>query len=746
MYIAQVFSIILISFGAAACYLGISATRKQFREFLGNLLLGLLCFASAIWSYGFGMVFLTTSTKVAYWGRTIGMIGVFGFLIIVQILVGVLVKIPYVEYCVFVAFAFLGVFIYYPTVMPSSTIYYMGDWGMTYTFQPGLANNIYTAYSLIFAVNMCISVYQMLKYAQGRRNKVTGHKIVVTMIVIFGGMVLDTILPMFGFGAVPGSSITQFIGLLVMYYAIVDFNKTRITPMNMSSYVYTSVSEPVMVLTVDGNLKLANNAAEKLLKGTIDINGDSEVPVWDILEVSSDHLDYDGDHRTDDSFTVKGHIPIQIQTSKIRDKYGDQIGYILTIKNMTRITEMMDSLKEAKKLADANNIAKSAFLANMSHEIRTPLNAIVGFSELLLKSDMKDKDREQVEDIRNSSHNLLAIINDVLDISKIESGKMELNETEYNIAEVIKDAYLITDTISAKKGLEFSADIDESIPSQMFGDPVRIRGILVNILNNAVKYTRQGSVKLSGNVDHIHDGMVYLKFSISDTGIGIKEEDIGKLFESFTQVDKKINTGIEGTGLGLAIVKGFIDLMGGSINIESKYGEGTTFTLIIPQKILNDAPIGKIDIKNSKSDAKSSIGDVKYTGVKVLAVDDNKVNLKVISRVLAKYEMEVTTADSGPEAIEMCGSHEYDIVLMDQMMPGMDGIEAMKNIRKLSSYYDFGGKCIIIALTANAITGAREELIGEGFDDYLSKPIEFARMEEMFNQFTREGRIKLSKL
>lgn len=741
MYIAQLFSIILLSFGAAAMYLGVSALRKQYREYLGNSILGVLCISSAIWSYGFGMVFLTDNTTIAYWGRTLGMVGVFGYLITVQILTGVLGRIPKPLYMFFCVFAGMGILIYFPTVSPSETVYYMGDLGMTYTFRQGLVNNIYTAYSVIFGVNMIISIRQIAKNAQDKRSKVTGHKMLMTLIIVFIGMILDTILPMFGFGAIPGSSIMQFMGLLVVYYAIVDYNKTRITAMNMSQYVYASVSEPVMVFNADGLLKLTNRAAENIFTSVCNNTPDKEVRLNEIFELQDNHLIFDEEYRTDDSYTIADRIPVQIQTSKIRDKYGDLIGYILTIKDMTKIAEFMESLREAKQQAEANSIAKSAFLANMSHEIRTPLNAIVGFSELLLKSQMDDKDKEQVEDIRNLSYNLLAIINDVLDISKIESGKMELNEYDYDTAEIIKDAYLITDTIATKKGLKFTMSMDENIPSRLYGDPVRIRGIFVNILNNAVKYTREGEVHFRGELVKTADGIATVKYSISDTGIGIREEDISKLFESFLQVDKKVNTGIEGTGLGLAIVKGFLDLMGGTIDIKSVYGEGTTFTITIPQKIVDEQPIGKLGVKLGATKATSSISDKKYPGVKVLAVDDNKVNLKVVSRVLAKYDMEVETADSGAQSIEMCKNKEYDVVLMDQMMPGMDGIEAMCEIRKISDYYSTGGRCIIIALTANAISGVREELIGKGFDDYLSKPIEFPRMEEMFDEHVKMGRL-----
>lgn len=732
MQVAHIFSIILLSFGAAAFYLAISALRKQYREYSGNIILGLLCLSSSIWCYGFGLVFLTDNPRMAYWGRCFGMIGVFGFLIFGQWLISVLAKLPRILERTFFAFVLFGIVLYFPTVSPKVTTFYMDEWGMTYTFEPGLVNNLYSTYSVLFAVNILVSIIYIIRYAESKREKVTGYKMLSMLIIIFAGMILDTILPLLGFGAIPGSSMSQFFGLLVIYYAIVDHNRTRITVNNMSQYVYRSVSEPIMVFSNEGKLKLKNRAAEIVFSETFSRLGKENLKIEDIFTLKSDHLKYEGDHRVDDCYSIVGDIPVQIQTSRIIDKYGDTIGFILTIKDMTRISQMMDSLVEAKQLAEANNLAKSTFLANMSHEIRTPLNAIVGFSELLLKSDMDQRDKEQVEDIRNSSYNLLAIINDILDISKIESGKMEIIEAEYNIADVIKDAYLITETGANKKGLDFTMDMDENIPAVLYGDAVRIRGILVNILSNAVKYTRNGSISLTGQLNKIEHGKAYIEFSVEDTGIGIREEDQGKLFESFLQVDKKVNSGIEGTGLGLAIVKGFLDLMGGSITVDSTYGVGSRFTIVIPQKLKDKTPIGKLTAKVAGGEIESSIGDIKFTGKRVLAVDDNKVNLKVIVKCLEKYEMNITTADNGSDAIELCKANEYDVILMDQMMPEMDGTEAMTLIRSISPIYEKGGKCPIIALTANAIYGVREELMAEGFDDYLSKPIEFKKMEEIF--------------
>lgn len=743
MNLGLVFSIILISFGAAALYLGITAMRKQYREYSINVLLGYLCFSSSIWSYGFAFVYITDNTTIAYLGRCFGLIGVFGFLTIGQALIGRMAELKKPLYRLFCGFSSLGFILYFALIQPNATKFYLVSWGMTYSFEAGIVSTLYSLYSVIYAVNIFFTLYYLHKTAKDKRTKIVANRLLGMLVIVFWGMILDTIAPMLGFGALPGSSLFQFLGIIIVYYAIAEYNTTRITVGNMSQYAYEFVSEPIMVFDAKGLLKIGNVAAKNTFANSYKDFSGCTPSIYELFDVGYDYLDFEGTGRSDESRVIHDNMPVQINTTRIVDKYGDIIGFILIIKDMTEINSMMDSLVEAKKLAEANNSAKSMFLANMSHEMRTPLNAIIGFSELLLKSELGEGEREQVNDIRTSSYNLLAIINDVLDISKIESNKMEIAEAEYNIGYVIKDAYLITNTLAQKKELSFNVNVDENIPRKILGDPVRIRGILVNVLNNAVKYTKEGSVSLDVLVNRVEDDTAFIKFVISDTGIGIKREDMDKLFEKFTQVDVKINSGIEGTGLGLSIVKGLIEIMSGTIDVSSKYGSGTTFTIIIPQQIMDGAPMGKIKLVGSDEEVVSAISDVRFSGVRVLAVDDNKVNLKVITKVLTKYEMNVTTADTGTEAIELCRNMDFDIIFMDQMMPVMDGVEAMKNIRWLAPRYASGGDCPIIALTANAITGIREELIKEGFDSYLPKPIDFSSMESMITDYIKTGRIIL---
>lgn len=402
-------------------------------------------------------------------------------------------------------------------------------------------------------------------------------------------------------------------------------------------------------------------------------------------------------------------------------------GYMAWIFDMTFINEYTNEILLLKDEAEKANRAKTAFLANMSHEIRTPMNAILGFTELILSEKALPRIQEYAYDIKRSAQSLLHIINEVLDISKIEAGKVEMTKEIYYTQSLLEDVSLLIGGLAEKKGIAYRTDIDKSIPYRLKGPVGHIREVLTNILNNAVKYTKEGSVTLRVRCLERSGSELKLEFVIEDTGIGMKDEDTEKMFEKFSQFDTKVNRDVEGTGLGMYIVKGLVEQMGGEIQVESVYGEGTKIAVWLIQEVIDERPIGEIRLdllEEEKKDTRSF-----RTTASVLVVDDNEINLKVSTAFLEKYGICADCANSGESAIEMVRQNTYDIIFMDHMMPGMDGVEAMHRIKEMESgkYQNIP----IVALTANAISGVREQMISEGFTDYLAKPIDMETLERV---------------
>lgn len=422
-----------------------------------------------------------------------------------------------------------------------------------------------------------------------------------------------------------------------------------------------------------------------------------------------------------DSF-YQGHV------RQIPDKAGKSKGYVVLIWDVTETRNYIEEIKRVREQAEQANIAKSAFLANMSHEIRTPMNAIVGLSDIIMEESRGRKVYEYACDIKSSSRNLLALINDILDLSKVEAGKMELAPTEYHVKTLVNEVLNMMDVVASKHGLLLKSEYDMSIPCQYLGDEGRIKQILINILNNAVKFTKEGYVKISvAGEPGDGENTERLSFKIEDTGCGIRKEDMEGIFENFRQIDSKRNRSVEGTGLGLSITKHLVELMQGTIKVESVYGEGTTFIVEIPQKIADHSSLSEIPEAGTQKEEK--LEPFLVEDFNILVVDDNEVNRKVARIFLQSYGLEIAEAGSGAEAIELVRKKRYDIIFMDHMMTGMDGIETVQIIRKECG--ENGSLPVIIALTANAMEGVRECFLANGFQDFLTKPLERRTLHEM---------------
>ena len=436
----------------------------------------------------------------------------------------------------------------------------------------------------------------------------------------------------------------------------------------------------------------------------------------------------------------------QNRTTPIYDNSGKLSGVLGIVNDITELNRLQMELEIAFKRAHEANNAKSDFLANMSHEMRTPLNAVIGLSELCLESgELSNEIYSNLEKIYNAGRTLLFTVNDILDISKIEAGKLEIVLGEYALPSLIYDTITQNIIRIGEKPIKFVLDINEDLPSCLYGDENRIKQILNNILSNAFKYTLEGRVELCIKCEYVNE-TVWMIIKVQDTGIGIKKEDIDRLFISYNKVDPKSTSKIEGTGLGLSITKKIVQMMDGNISLESEYGKGSVFTVKIKQKLVNDLKIGNEVVKNLKN---FSFADMsrrknskrlrkKMPNARVLVVDDVQTNLDVAKGMMGLYGIKIDCVGSGQEAIDIIREekNKYDIIFMDHMMPGMDGIEAARIIRK-EIETEYARNIPIIALTANAIVGNEEMFLSNGFQAFLSKPIDVIQLDAVLNTFIR---------
>ena len=435
-----------------------------------------------------------------------------------------------------------------------------------------------------------------------------------------------------------------------------------------------------------------------------------------------------------DGFIIQDRF-YEWQSNEIYDDQQRKAGVLYRIFDMTDNYLYTKQLIELKEDAERANEAKSSFLARMSHEIRTPINAVLGMNEMILRETDSANVREYANNIHNAGNVLLSIINDILDLSKIESSKMEIIEIDYNMGNLLLDIENMISLRAEEKNITFKILTDANMPKMLHGDEKRIKQCIINLLTNSVKYTKEGSVTLQVDFADNNDDTINLWVSVSDTGIGIKEDDLYMLFDPFTRLDMKKNKNIEGTGLGLSITKRLLEMMNGNLTVESIYGKGSTFSFVIPQKVAGTEPLGDYKIAAADMDASDSVERKQFIApnARILAIDDNRVNITVVKGLLKRLKVQFDSALSGQECLNKVKEKQYDIILLDHMMPEMDGIETLHNLQRMEEYNQ--NRPTVIALTANAIVGAKEEYLKEGFADYLSKPIDSVQLEEMIRQY-----------
>ena len=515
------------------------------------------------------------------------------------------------------------------------------------------------------------------------------------------------------------------IGTIFMFVAIFRCDLLGTSEI-AREFMIDRLSEGIVAVDNDGVVQYFNEPAKRLYPELKMLSG--KIPSEVINAV-----------RGSENITLDEHIYKVDQNPLIRG--GESFGILYALVDETEHIRYLQELEKQKNRADSANQAKSAFLANMSHDIRTPINAVLGMNEMILRECDDSDILGYSEKIRSSGNTLLGLINDILDFSKIEAGKLDIIPVDYDLTSVLNDLVSMIQLRAEAKGLTLETRFDGNIPKLLHGDEIRIKQIVTNILTNAVKYTEKGSVTFALTYEKLSEESILLKVSVSDTGIGIKQEDIPKLFSAFDRIEEERNRSIEGTGLGMSITQRLLAMMGSRLEVASEYGKGSEFSFAIEQKVISYEPVGDFEEALRRSIANRKKYREKFTApdAHILVVDDTPMNLEVFVNLLKKTLVRIDTAASGSECIALAAKKKYDVIFLDHMMPDKNGIETLKELK--ASAASPNADTPAICLTANTVSGARETYLNAGFDDYLTKPVEPEKLEKMIMEYLPEEKI-----
>ena len=690
-------------------------------------------FFGALWSGGYGIMGFTETGEVAAVFRAVGLVGVAGFMMTEALMVAYMVELPkwlFRAYAmIFGIFAVVDLYFF----IPDQHTFVRLNGRMCYYSTNSFGRMVHNIFLAFVTVTMIAMAILWVHKEKPKRQSYYVRAAILANIAILFSIIPDTILPMLGKPSFPSSAYGMFLTYMITWFWATRFNAFSITVGNLSQYIYESANTAILIFDEYFRLVLANPYGQELL-GIKKIENQKLMQLFQGTDAESGQIK-DGILRDNkgvaELVSVHGAISCSLNFSLARDFHDDPYCIVCFVYDLTKEKNMLEEVVRA-------NEAKSQFLANMSHEIRTPINGILGMDSVLLKECHDENLREYAKNIQSAGQSLLSIINDILDISKIESGKMEILTIRYQLFSVLNDCYNLTKIKLQNKPVSFIMQINEKLPSWLYGDEVRIRQIINNFLSNAVKYTKEGNITFELDFEEKTDEQILLVITVRDTGIGIKEEDLGKLFESFMRIEEKRNRNIEGTGLGLNLTKNLVNLMGGEVFAESTYGKGSCFTAKIPQKIADAKPMGDFGKRYQQYLSTSDDDKLSFLApdAKILVVDDVTMNLKVVEGLLKATKIQIDTAVSGSECLECVKTTPYQMIFLDHMMPEMDGLETLEHMKNLAD--NPNAQTPVIMLTANAIVGAKEEYIEAGFTDYLTKPIRETELLEMILKYLPE--------